>query len=55
MAITAIEMAKRLLAGEKFSETTTPKQFNWMDGTTITKDNLDTEPNLWGVEFHPDK
>lgn len=55
MAITAIEMTKRLFAGEKFSETTTPKQFNWMSGPTITKDNLDTTPNLWGVEFHPGK
>ena len=55
MAITAIEMAKRLLNGEKFSETTTPKQFNWMKGPTITKDNIDTESNLWGVEFHPKK
>jgi ABC-type sugar transport system substrate-binding protein len=55
MAVVAIEMAKGLLAGEKFSETTTPKQFNWMKGPTITKDNIDTEPNLWGVEFHPDK
>ncbi len=55
MAVTAIEMTKRLFAGEKFSETTTPKQFNWMSGPTITKENLDSTANLWGVEFHPDK
>jgi len=55
MAVTAIEMVKRLFAGETFSETTTPKQFNWMAGPTITKENIDTEKNLWGVEFHDKK
>jgi hypothetical protein len=55
MAVTAVEMVKRLFAGEKFDETTTPKQFNWMAGPTITIENIDTEKNLWGVEFHDKK
>jgi|SaaInl7_200m_RNA_FD_contig_81_86152_length_1531_multi_5_in_0_out_0_1 ABC-type sugar transport system substrate-binding protein len=55
MAITAIEMAKRVLAGEKFTENTTPKKQNWMAGRTITIDNLHTEEALWGLEFHPDR
>jgi len=55
MAVTAIEMTKRLFNGEEFSETTTPKKVNWMSGKTITIENVDTEQNLWGVEFHPDK
>ncbi len=54
MAVIAIEMTKRLLEGEKFSETTTPKRFTLLNGATITKENVDTEKNLWGVEFHPD-
>jgi len=55
MAVIAIEMAKRLLNGEKLSQTTTPKRFTLINGATITKENVDTEQNLWGVEFHPDK
>jgi len=53
MAVTAIEMAKLALAGEELSETTMPKQVTWMSGVTVTKENVDTAPGLWGVEFRP--
>ncbi|NDR55431.1 sugar ABC transporter substrate-binding protein [Aliiruegeria sabulilitoris] len=55
MAVTAMDMTERLLAGEEFSETTTPKKVNWMSGVTITADNVETQEGLWGAEFHPDK
>lgn len=53
MAKIATDMAERLLNGEVFDDTTTPKQFNWMAAPVVTLANIDTTPNLWGVEFHP--
>ncbi len=53
MAITAIEMAKQILAGKKLTDTTTPKQITWMSGVTITRKNVDSEQGLWGIEFQP--
>lgn len=53
LAKTATEMAEMILSGKVLDDTTTPPQFNWSKAPVITLANIDSTPNLWGVEFHP--